>query len=91
MLPFAIGDIVWLSQQACMITGIQKELGHSQYHVVDLSKCSEIEVIKFAENTDSDNTVKSTSWAPQWSYSTARKYSKHYLQTLGNDPRDTLA
>ena len=25
----------------------------------------------------------------QWSYSTARKYSKPYLRTLGTDPRDT--
>ena len=28
--------------------------------------------------------------ASQWSYSTVRKYSKSYLQTLGNNPRDTL-
>ena len=26
----------------------------------------------------------------QWSYSTVRKYSKPYLRTLGNNPRDTL-
>ena len=28
--------------------------------------------------------------ACQWSYSTVRKYSKPYLRTLGNNPRDTL-
>ena len=43
MSPFAIGDIVRLSH-ACMITGIQREQGYNQYHAVDLSKCSEIEV-----------------------------------------------